>query len=89
MATHKSAEKRARQALVRRDRNRAVKSRVRTFVKAVRESAAQGDSPDLQERLRSAERELRKAASSGVLPKRRVSRLVSRLAKQANRARQG
>jgi small subunit ribosomal protein S20 len=38
------------------------------------------------EKLRAAERALRKAASQGVIPKRRASRRVSRLAKQLNRA---
>ena len=37
MATHKSAQKRARQDLRRRARNRQVRSRVRTAVKEVRD----------------------------------------------------
>jgi len=81
MAQHKSAEKRARQAEKRRARNRAVLSRTRSAVKGVREALAAGDAGAAGQRLREAERALRKAASQGVVPKRRADRSVSRLAK--------
>ena len=85
MANHKSALKRARQDAKRRQRNRAVKSRIKGVVKAARaETAAGGEA--LPEKLRAAESELRKAASKGVIPKRRASRHVSRLARAAARA---
>ncbi len=79
MANHKSAKKRARQDEKRRLRNRAVKSRMRKLVKSARE----GSDP---EGLKKAESALRKAASHGVIPKRRASRLVSRLARAARPA---
>ena len=85
MAQHKSAKKRARQALGRRDRNRAIASRTRSLVKRVREAIASGDGALAGEHLRAAERELRRAASKGVLPRARVDRSVSRLAKAVNR----
>jgi small subunit ribosomal protein S20 len=81
MAQHKSAEKRARQAEKRRARNRAVLSRTRSAVKGLRDAIAAGDAPTAAQRLRDAERSLRKAASQGVVPKRRADRSVSRLAK--------
>ncbi len=83
MATHKSAQKRARQALRRRARNRQVRSRVRTAVKAAREAIGSGKPEVVTESLRSAEGLLRRAASKGVIPKKRASRQVSRLAKAA------
>ncbi len=86
MANHKSAEKRSRQARVRRDRNRQVMSRVRTVVKGARKAIESGDAEAARSRLRDAERELRKAASKGVLPKRRASRSVARLARAASRS---
>jgi small subunit ribosomal protein S20 len=86
MATHKSAEKRARQARKRRARNRRDKNQVRTLVKSVRSAIAGGDGEDAQQKLRSAERALRKAASKGVIKKTTASRSVSRLAKSAHRA---
>jgi small subunit ribosomal protein S20 len=81
MAQHKSAEKRARQAEKRRARNRSVQSRTRSAVKGLREAIEAGDGATAKARLRDAERALRKAASQGVVPKRRADRSVSRLAK--------
>ena len=81
MATHKSAVKRARQALRRRDRNRQVRTRLRSAVKAVREAVATGDREQATLSLRQAEGILRKAASKGVIPKQRASRQVARLAR--------
>lgn len=85
MASHKSAEKRARQDAKRRERNRTIRARTRSVLKGVREELEAGTG-DLVARARQAESALRRAASKGVIPKRRASRLVSRLAKRANRA---
>ena len=85
LATHKSAEKRARQDAKRHARNRAVKSETKTIVKALRAELDAG-AANVEGKLRAAESALRKAASRGVIPKRRASRLVSRLAKRANKA---
>jgi small subunit ribosomal protein S20 len=81
LAHHKSAEKRARQSLKRQARNRAVLRRTRTVVKSLREAIDSGDAAKAGEQLRLAERELRKAATKGVVPKRRADRNVSRLSK--------
>lgn len=83
MANHKSAEKRARQAEVRRERNRSARSRMRTVVKGFL-SAVESGAADVTERFREAERTLRRAAAKGLIPKRRASRHVSRLAKRRN-----
>lgn len=85
MANHKSAAKRARQNEKRRVRNRTVASRVKTAVKAFRAAVAGGG--DVDASLRAAERELRRAAGKGILPRRQASRRVSRLARQRDRAR--
>jgi small subunit ribosomal protein S20 len=85
LARHKSAEKRARQDVKRRERNRTVRTRTRGIVKALRSEIEAGGAA-LGEKLRSAEAALRRAATKGVIPKRRASRQVSRLAKAANRA---
>ena len=81
MANHKSAEKRVRQSLKRRERNRAVRSEVRTTVKAVRAAISDGNAADAQTHLRAAEKTLRKAASKGVMKRETANRSVSRLAK--------
>jgi small subunit ribosomal protein S20 len=88
LVRHKSALKRARQDARRRERNRAVRSRIRTLIKSLRQSLEAGGAGS-GEKLRDAERALRKAASHGVIPKRRASRQVSRLARRANRAERG
>jgi small subunit ribosomal protein S20 len=88
VATHKSAEKRARQDVRRRERNRTIRSRTRSVVKQVR-ADLEGGTGDAQTRVREAESALRRAASKGVIPKRRASRLVSRLAKRAARSKKG
>ena len=81
MATHKSAKKRARQALKRRDRNRARRTRVRGGLKAARAAIESGDAEESAAAVRTAESLLRRAASKGVIPKKRASRLVGRLAR--------
>jgi small subunit ribosomal protein S20 len=84
LARHKSAKKRARQDERRRLRNRQVKSRVRKAVKEARAIvSAGGDADAVRKSLAEAERELRRAASKGVIPKKRASRSVARLARSA------
>jgi len=86
MATHRSAEKRARQDLKRRGRNRKAKSQVRTLIKSVRGAIESGDGEGARQKLRDAERALRKAASKGAIKKTTASRSVSRLARSVHRA---
>jgi small subunit ribosomal protein S20 len=86
MAQHRSAEKRARQALRRRDRNRAVRSRVRGSTRAVRAALESGDVAGAATQLREAERMIRKAASKGIVKKSTASRTVARLARAVHKA---
>lgn len=79
MATHKSAEKRARQSVKRAARNVARRSKVRGAIRAFRESLAGGNKKKAEEALASATREIRKAASKGVVHARNASRRVSRM----------
>ncbi|HKA14948.1 MAG TPA: 30S ribosomal protein S20 [Myxococcota bacterium] len=81
MAQHKSAKKRARQNLVRRARNRQVRSRLKTAIKYARAALAGTDGAVASDAVRKAESEIRKAASKGVLSKKQASRRVSRLAR--------
>jgi small subunit ribosomal protein S20 len=84
VATHKSAVKRARQALRRRARNRNLRSRMRTAVKQARAAIGAGGEGAAQA-LKDAESVLRRAASRGLIPKKRASRHVSRLASAAHK----
>jgi small subunit ribosomal protein S20 len=86
MAQHRSAEKRARQALKRRARNRAVRSHVRGSTRAVRAALEGGDVASAQTHLREAEKIIRRAASKGIVKKTTASRTVARLARALHKA---
>jgi small subunit ribosomal protein S20 len=79
MANTDSARKRIRQTKTRTDRNRARKSRVRTFVKDVETAIASGDKDKAAAALRAAQPELQRAATKGVMHDNTVARKISRL----------
>ncbi len=79
MAHHKSALKRIRQTDVRTERNRARRSRIRTFVKKVDMAVAEGDQAKANEALRLAQAELDRGVVKGVYKKNTASRKISRL----------
>jgi small subunit ribosomal protein S20 len=81
LANHKSALKRAGQSEIRRMRNRAVKTRVKSVVKEVRQAVADNSGDVAQTQLKAAQATIDKAAKKGVLHKRTASRKVARLAK--------
>ncbi len=85
MANHKSALKRARQNVVRRERNRANKTRVKTAVKKVRADAAADALDAIPQDLRAAQSIIDKAAKKGVIHRRTAARKIARLARLANR----
>ncbi len=80
MANTASARKRIRQSARRTERNRARKSRMRTFVNKVEAAIDGGDKSAATEALRSAQPEMQRAANKGVIHKNTVSRKLSRLA---------
>jgi small subunit ribosomal protein S20 len=84
MASHKSAEKRIRQIAKRTAINRARMSRVRTFVKKVETAIDSGDKEAARDAFRSAQPEMHRAITKGVLHKNTVSRKLSRLAARIN-----
>jgi small subunit ribosomal protein S20 len=79
MANTASARKRIRQTAKRTERNRARKSRVRSFLRKVEQAIAGGDKGAAQEALRAAQPELQRAAGKGVLHANTVARKISRL----------
>ncbi|MFQ5597299.1 MAG: 30S ribosomal protein S20 [Nitrospiria bacterium] len=85
MANHPSALKRERQSQKRRERNRSVSSKVKTAIKKTDIAMSQKEASTIKTCLREATALLDRAASKGVLPKKRVSRKISRLAKKANK----
>lgn len=79
MANTASARKRIRQNEKRTERNRARRSRVRTYLRKVEQAIAGGDKSQAQDALKSAQPELQRAATKGVLHKNTVARKLSRL----------
>lgn len=85
MANHVSAEKRNRQRIKRTDRNRAGKSTLRTEVKKAR-SAIKAAPAEAVKAARSAESKLARAASKGIIPAKRASRVAGRIAAALHKA---
>jgi small subunit ribosomal protein S20 len=84
VANIKSQIKRNRQNEVRRVRNKAVRSALKTSAKKVEGAVTDGDAA-AESLVRAASRDLDKAASKGVLHKRAAARKKSRLARAAAR----
>jgi small subunit ribosomal protein S20 len=85
MANTKSAKKATRKIARRTVVNKSRRSRVRNYVRKVEEAIAAGDRNRAIAVMKEAEPQLMRAAQKGVLHKntasRKVSRLVSRIAK--------
>lgn len=79
MAHHKAAKKSIRQDAKRLKRNTMRESRIRTFVKQVEVAVSNKDKKAATEALKTAQKELQRGVSKGVLRKETVSRKISRL----------
>ncbi|MFZ5760046.1 MAG: 30S ribosomal protein S20 [Thermodesulfobacteriota bacterium] len=84
MANHKSAIKRNRQSLLRRARNRANRSMVKTAIRAVDDAIAAQSADQVKAALQAAIPVIQKAATKGTLHKQNASRKVSRLTRRVN-----
>ena len=85
MANHKSAIKRNRQSLVRRDRNRMNRTKVKTALKKIDAAIEVEESVEkAQEALVAAVPIIERAAVKGAFHKKTASRKVSRLTKRVN-----
>jgi len=76
---HLSAYKRQRQTTKRAEHNKDIKTALKTQVKKCRANPT-------AEELRTTTSQIAKTASKGIIPKRRASRLTSRLARTTNAA---
>lgn len=79
MAHHKSALKRIKQNEKKHERNKHIRSTLRTFIKRVREAAAGKDISAAKEALAAAIPIIDTAATKGVIHPNNASRNVSRL----------
>ena len=84
MANIKSAKKRVITSQVRAERNKAIKSRVKTYIKKVDAAVAEGNKEAAAAALKAATIEIDKACTKGVYHKNNASRKVSRLTKAVN-----
>jgi small subunit ribosomal protein S20 len=84
MANIKSQIKRNKQNLVRNERNKAVRTSLKTSTKKVQSAIADGDADAAQASALEASRALDKAASKGIVHKKTAARRKSRLVKAAN-----
>lgn len=84
MATYPSAEKRHRQNIKRRDRNRHARATVRTAIKSAIETAKSGDKEAAELKAKKASSLLDKAVVHGLLHKNTVRRTISRMYRQIN-----
>jgi len=84
MANHKSAAKRARQAIKRTERNRFYRTRLKNITRDVREAVEAKDSEKALSALKIANQEFHGFVSKGFLKKETASRRVSRLHKLVN-----
>lgn len=82
---HPSAEKRHRQSLKRRDRNRAIKTRVHSAVKQAVQAIEGPEASGAEQELRQATRVLYKAASKGTIHRNTAARKVARLSRAYHR----
>ncbi len=85
MANIKSAKKRILVTKTRTARNKAIKSKVKTYIKKVDAAIAANDKTAADEALRTAISEINKAASKGVFHKNTASRKISRLTLAVNK----
>ena len=84
MANHKSADKRNRQSQLRRQRNRAIRSKMKTAIRNLNEAIDSGNADEAKSALAAAVPVIAKTASKGTIHKKNASRKISRLTKKVN-----
>ena len=89
MPNTKSAEKRLRQNIVRRARNRSIKRTVRTQCRKVREAITAGDVERAEAEFRLAAKHLDRAGGKNLIHPNAAARIKSRLSAKIKAAKQG
>lgn len=84
MANIKSQIKRNRQNLVRHERNKSLRSELKTRVKVALEAAEAGDATKAREALRVAQKRIDMAVSKGLIHQNTAARKKARLTKRIN-----
>lgn len=84
MANIKSQLKRIKTNAKRTERNKAVKSELRTWIRKFREATASGDKDAASDALKVASKKLDKAVSKGVIHKNQAANKKSAMSKRVN-----
>ncbi len=84
MANHKSAEKRARQTIVKTERNRFYKTRIKNVTKEVLAAVEASDKEKATAAMQTANKYVHHCVSKGILKKGTAARKVSRLQVKVN-----
>ena len=84
MANHKSAEKRAKQTIVRTERNRFYKTRIKNVTKDVLSAVEAADKQKATDAMKVANKYIHHCVSKGILKKATASRKVSQLQTKVN-----
>ena len=79
MASHKSAIKRQKQALKKQEKNKSVKSMLKTLAKKVEQAVEAKSADSAKDALVKAVKAYDKAASAGIIHRTTASRKISRL----------
>ncbi len=84
MANHKSSIKRIRQTIVRTERNRFYRTRLKNIVKSVSTAVEAGNKEEAEAAFKVANQQIHKFVSKGILKKETAARKVSRLHRAVN-----
>ena len=84
MANHKSSIKRIRQTIKKTERNRFYRTRLKNIVKDVTTAVEAGNKEEATAAFKSANQQIHKFVSKGILKKETAARKVSRLNKAVN-----
>lgn len=84
MANIKSAKKRVQVTAIRTERNKAIRSEVKTYIKKVEKAVADGDKAAAESVLKEAISVIESAASKGIYHDNNAGRKVSRITKLVN-----
>ncbi|MBC8355587.1 MAG: 30S ribosomal protein S20 [Planctomycetes bacterium] len=88
MPNSKSSKKRLRQTEVRTDRNKAVKSAMRSQLRKVREAVQAGDVSKAESEMQLATKRLDRAGQKSIIHKNKAARTKSRMQKLIKSAKQ-
>lgn len=86
MANLKSSKKDIKRNQKRRIENLSVRTGLKTYVKRVRQAITEGDAAKVADAVKSAQKQLDKAAQRGIIHKKQAARRKSRIASAASKS---